>query len=123
MSESQPPCQIHYSNWLDEEVGEGRIPFKGGYAAYRANRERISLANWQGPAKPTADDRKSAQAATERLRNGTSSIANETGDLGYDPDALFEERQREHQRYVDANMASPYAASTPAQVVELEAFE
>jgi lambda family phage portal protein len=117
---SGPQCQMVYGNWLDEEVGEGRIPFKGGYRAFRANRARVSIANWQGPAKPTADDQKSARAATERLQNGTSSIAIETGDLGVDPDALFEERQREHERYQEAGMESPYASRTAPQIIETE---
>ncbi|WP_099864721.1 phage portal protein [Pararhizobium haloflavum] len=103
-----PICQAVYESWLDEEIGEGRIPFKGGYRAFRANRDRVCWAQWQGPAKPTADDLKSAKATSERLDNGTSSIAVECGDLGIDPDELFEQRQREHQRYVDAGMRSPY---------------
>lgn len=115
-----PMCQMVYGNWLDEEVGEGRIPFKGGYRVFRMHRDRVSGANWQGPAKPTADDLKSARASSERLQNGTSSIAIETGDLGTDPDALFEDRQREHQRYVDAGMVSPYAARTAPPVTETE---
>lgn len=115
-----PMCQMVYENWLDEEIGEGRIPIKGGYQAFRANRDRVTAAGWQGPAKPTADDYKSARASTERLANGTSSIANETGDLGVDPDALFEQRQREHQRYEAAGMQSPYADRTPVPVVETE---
>ena len=115
-----PMCQMVYENWLDEEVGEGRIPFKGGYAAFRANRNRVSAANWQGPAKPTADDHKSARASTERLQNGTSSIAQETGDLGVDPDTLFEQRQREHQRYLDAGMESPYAPRELQPIIETE---
>jgi lambda family phage portal protein len=112
-----PMCQMAYENWLDEEIGEGRIAFKGGYRAFRANRSRVCLAGWQGPPKPTADDYKSARASTERLRNGTSSVAIETGDLGVDADALFEERQREHQRYVDAGMQSPYAPKDAPVVV------
>ncbi|MBB5515777.1 lambda family phage portal protein [Rubricella aquisinus] len=115
-----PMCQMIYANWLDEEIGEGRIPFKGGYRAFRANRASVCLANWQGPAKPTADDQKSARASTERLQNGTSSIAIETGDLGVDADALFEERHREHQRYVEAGMQSPYAPRSEPQVIETE---
>ncbi|NIZ11077.1 phage portal protein [Pseudooceanicola sp. HF7] len=115
-----PMCQMPYENWLDEEIGEGRIPFKGGYAAFLAHRDRVVTASWQGPAKPTADDYKSARAASERLTNGTSSIAIETGDLGVDPDALFEERQREHRRYVDAGMSSPYAARDPVPLTETE---
>ncbi len=115
-----PMCQMAYENWLDEEIGEGRIAFKGGYRAFRANRSRVCLAGWQGPPKPTADDQKSAKASTERLRNGTSSIAIETGDLGVDSDALFEEREREHKRYLAAGMQSPYApkdAPAPAPQV------
>jgi lambda family phage portal protein len=115
-----PMCQMVYGNWLDEEIGEGRIPFRGGYRAFRANRDRVCAANWQGPAKPTADDHKAARASTERLQNGTSSIAIETGDLGQDPDALFEERLREHRRYEEAGMQSPYAARPANQIVETE---
>ncbi len=115
-----PMCQMAYENWLDEEIGEGRIPFKGGYRAFRANRSRVCLAGWQGPPKPTADDLKSAKASTERLKNGTSSVAIETGDLGVDSDALFEERQREHRRYVEAGMQSPYAPKdAPAQTPQV----
>lgn len=116
-----PMCQMAYENWLDEEIGEGRIVFKGGYRAFMANRSRVCLASWQGPPKPTADDLKSAKASTERMQNGTSSIAIETGDLGVDSDALFEERQREHQRYIDAGMLSPYAPKdTPVEVLQVE---
>ena len=107
-----PLCQMVYENWLDEEIGEGRIAFKGGYEAFRMARDRVSAASWQGPAKPTADDGKSAKASSERLKNGTSSIAIETGDLGVDPDELFEQRKAEHDRYVEAGMASPYAAKS-----------
>jgi lambda family phage portal protein len=116
-----PICQSAYANWLDEEIGEGRIPFRGGYRAFRANRERVCTAVWQGPAKPTADDHKSARASSERLRNGTSSIAIETGDLGVDSDALFDERLREHQRYVEKGMRSPYGLEGIEPVVQMEA--
>ncbi|KPU83613.1 capsid protein [Marinosulfonomonas sp. PRT-SC04] len=118
-----PICQLAYENWLHEENGEGRIPFKGGYAAFRANRKSIYIASWQGPAKPTADDFKSARASTERLKNGTSSIAIETGDLGVDADALFEEREREHKRYVKAGMASPYQAGAVDPIIQTEVVE
>jgi len=120
-----PICQLSYEQWLDEEVGEGRIPFKGGYRAFRANRKRVSAALWQGPAKPTADDLKSAKASTERLQNGTSTVEIETGDLGQDPDAMFEDRLRLHNRYVDNGMQSPYAArdAAPIEVVEKDEDE
>ncbi|HMQ95437.1 phage portal protein, partial [Amaricoccus sp.] len=103
-----PPCQSLYENWLDEEVGESRIEVKGGYEAFAANRERFAWALWQGPAKPSADDGKSAKASSERIFNGTSTLADECAELGKDPDEVFEQRQREHDRYVAAGMPSPF---------------
>lgn len=105
-----PICQAVYENWLDEEIGEGRLAVKGGYAAFAANRDKFCWALWQGPAKPSADDGKSAKASTERLVNGTSTLAAECAELGYDPDEVFEQRAREHQRYLDAGMPSPFVA-------------
>lgn len=117
-----PMCQSVYENWLDEEIGTGRIPFKGGYRAYLANRSRVNWAQWQGPAKPTADDFKSARGATERIENGTSSIEIEAAEGGIDPDELFDQRVATHRRYVEAGMQSPYerqsAGSTDDELIE-----
>ncbi|MDV2967809.1 phage portal protein [Nitratireductor aquimarinus] len=103
-----PIAQAIYENALDEAIGEGRIPFKGGYRAFAANRDAVCWALWQGPAKPSADDGKSAKAASERLGNGTSTLAAECAELGYDPDEVFEQRVREHALYREAGMASPF---------------
>lgn len=103
-----PPCQALYENWLDEEVGEGRIQIKGGYEMFAANRDRMTWALWQGPAKPSADDLKSAKGSSERLYNGTTTLADECAELGKDPDEVFEQRLREHQRYVEAGLPSPF---------------
>lgn len=84
-----------YENWLDEEIGEGRIPFRGGYAAFAANRQAVCWAEWQGPAKPSADDYKSAKAATERLQNGTSTLAYECAELGLDVNDVMRVRREE----------------------------
>ena len=106
-----PICQSIYEAWLDEEVGEGRIIVKGGYETFDANRDRFCWALWQGPAKPTADDLKSAKAQSERLYNGTSTLADECAENGKDPDEVFTQRQREHKRYVESGMPSPFERS------------
>lgn len=103
-----PICQAVYEAWLDEEIGEGRIPFRGGYRAFAANREAVCWADWQGPAKPTADDEKAAKAATERLRNGTSSIAIECAEIGLDENDVFPQRVAEFNRYTEAGMPIPF---------------
>lgn len=103
-----PVAQTIFEAALDEAIGSERIPFKGGYEAFAANRDKVCWALWQGPAKPSADDGKSAKAATERLQNGTSTLAAECAELGYDPEEVFEQRLREHRRYVEAKMPSPF---------------
>lgn len=103
-----------YESWLDEEIGEGRIPFKGGYQVFIANQTAVQQATWQGPPKPTADDWKSAKASSERLTNGTSSVEVEVVDQGHDPDELFEQIRETHERYLAAGMVSPYAPKGPA---------
>lgn len=113
-------CQMIYEAALEEAIAEGRFPFRGGYAAFAANRDAITWAQWQGPAKPTADDHKSARAASERILNGTSSLAIEAAELGHDEEELFEQRRREHERYVSAGLPSPYAPRQGAAVTEPE---
>lgn len=103
-----PTVQPLYESWLDEEIGEERIAFKGGYALFLAHRDRVAWALWQGPAKPSADDLKSAKGASERLYNGTTTLADECAELGKDPDEVFEQRLREHKRYTDAGLPSPF---------------
>lgn len=103
-----PHYQLPYEHWLEEEIATGRIPLKGGLRAFQANRDRICWATWQGPAKPSADDQKAANASSERLLNGTSSLARECADNGTDENEVFAERLAEHNRYVDAGMRSPY---------------
>lgn len=107
-----PINQAIYENWLDGEIGEGRIPFKGGYAAFRANRSRVCWAEWQGPAKPTADDLKSAKAASERLWNGTSTLASECAELGFDVDDVIAAREADTKRLEAAGLQSPYVRTT-----------
>ncbi|MBY2911366.1 phage portal protein [Rhizobium leguminosarum] len=109
-----PHYQNPYEHWLEEEVFTGRIPFKGGYEAFAANRVRICWALWQGPAKPSADDGKAAKASSERIVNGTTTLAQECADLGVDPDETFEQRLREHSRYVQAGMPSPFERGLPS---------
>ncbi|MEM1149237.1 MAG: phage portal protein [Pseudomonadota bacterium] len=113
-----PLPQSIYELWLEEEVATGRTPLKGGYEAFLTHRHALCSANWQGPAKPTADDQKSARASSEKIENGTSSLARECADLGVDADEVFAERLAEHRRYVDAGMVSPFErGSGPSKVV------
>lgn len=103
-----PICQAIYEAWLTESVIEGRIPFKGGVAAFMANREKACWAEWVGPPAPTADDLKSAKAATERLGNRTSSLAIESTAVGYDPQDIAQMRSEDIKLYQGLDMGDPY---------------
>ncbi|WP_137136567.1 phage portal protein [Rhizobium sp. FKY42] len=103
-----PHVLLPYESWLDEMIEEGEIPFKGGADVYRANRNAIQYAICHGPSKPTADDEKRANAASERLANGTSTLEAECAELGQDPEEVFESRARWDARYKEAGMQSPF---------------
>ncbi len=103
-----PLYQGVYESWLDEKVATGRIPFKGGHRAFAANRARATWAEWQGPAKPTADDAKSAKAASERLANGTTTIEYECAEMGLDYREVIEQRARELALIADAGLPNPF---------------
>lgn len=103
-----PISQSIYEAWLTESVVEGRIPFKGGVAAFMANRDKATWAEWVGPPPPTADDLKSAKAATERLGNRTSSLAIESASVGYDPQDIAAMRESDIRLYNGYQMGDPY---------------
>ncbi|TPK15179.1 phage portal protein [Mesorhizobium sp. B2-5-9] len=105
---ASPISQIGFEHRVDELIGSGRLPFKGGYAAFAANRDRVLWTVWQGPAKATADDQKSAKAASERLINGTSTLDMECAEIGADAEEVFERRVYWHERYKAAEMQSPF---------------
>lgn len=105
---AQPFVQSIYNHWLAESIAFGRIPFPGGYDAFRAKALAACAAQWNGPAKPTADDHKSAKASTERLTNGTSSLQIEAAENGHDIETIIEQRAREHEMCKDKGLPSPY---------------
>lgn len=104
-----PFVQAIYEAWLDEEVAAGRIPFPGGYRNFVALRGEACAAEWHGPAKPTADDLKSAKASQVRLSTGITSLAYEMAEYGQDPETVFEQRARERDMAMRLGLPDPYA--------------
>lgn len=106
-----PFCQAIYEAWLDEEIGTGRIPFKGGYAAYAANRMLVNNAEWAGPAQPTADDYKSAMAAKVRMELLLSSHAEESALMGKKGEETLQAIGSEVAAITDLGIPSPFGRS------------
>ena len=103
-----PLNQSVYENWLDDEIGSGLIPLRGGYEAFRAHRDAIVWAEWQGPPKPSADDEKSAKAASERLQNGTTYLGYECAEFGLAVEDVIEQRKAELKMIEDAGLPNPF---------------
>jgi capsid protein len=113
-----PNYLVPFASWLDEEIGEGRIGFKGGHEVFAANREALTWAELIPPPKPSADDEKRDRAVTERILNGTSTMEVECAARGLDPEEVFESRVNWHKKYVAAGVPSPFdrkAGSMPSQ--------
>lgn len=87
-----------FEAWLDEEIHMGRIDFLGGYNAFLANKSAACSANWKGPAKPQADDLKSAKAHEVYKRLGVVTDEQICSDLGLDWEDVYEQRALEAQK-------------------------
>lgn len=69
-----PFSQGVYEAWLEEAIAEGRIPLKGGYQAFLANKQRVVWTEWRGPEQPSADPYKDALANKVNLEIGATSL-------------------------------------------------
>jgi lambda family phage portal protein len=87
--------QIVYEAWLEEQIEQGFIPFPGGIFGFIAHRPEAVAANWRGPAKPQADDLKTAKAHEVYKRLGIMSDERIADDLGFDIGDEYERRARE----------------------------
>ena len=76
--------QMVYEAWLEEEIEAGTIPFDGGLMGFIAHRPAAVIANWRGPAKPQADDLKTAKAHEVYKNLRLMSDERIADDLGYD---------------------------------------
>ncbi|MBG6161475.1 lambda family phage portal protein [Labrenzia sp. EL_195] len=105
-----PFYQAVYDAWLEEQIFNRWIPFPGGYRNFLRVRAAATQADWNGPAKPTADDLKSAKSMGERLERGVTNLSIECSELGYEWETVAEQRARETKRYQDLGLSDPHAS-------------
>lgn len=87
--------QAAYEAWIEEEIALGRLGFPGGYDAFVAQRSAATQAQWRGPARPTADDQKTANAQIARISANLSTLADECAENGYDWEEVLQQRALE----------------------------
>lgn len=102
-----------YSAWLEEEIEAGRLEFPGGFEAFLLNRDAACRAEWRGPAKPQADDLKTAKAHEVYKRLGTMSDERICADLGYDWEDEYEQRKREKEKRTEYGLPETDTLAPP----------
>jgi lambda family phage portal protein len=107
-----PFVQAIYERWLEEEIVERRIPFKGGPQAFLRDKESVFQAEFQGPEKPSADPYKDMLAAEKRLELCLSSVADECAALGKNPQEIRTQIAAEIKDMEAANMPIPFGRKT-----------
>lgn len=86
--------------WLEEDIEKGNTPFPGGVDAFLRQRVQATRADWQGPPRPPADEKKAAEANEVKLRNKAITRGQWCAELGtnwqdVDEQELQEQENRE----------------------------
>ena len=103
-----PMAQAVYEAWLDEKIGTGAIPFKGNYAAFAANRQRVVDSEWRGPPRPSADPYKDALANKVRLETGETTLKKIASENGEDWEENADQIEAEVKRYMGMGITPPH---------------
>ena len=103
-----PFAQAIYEAWLDEEIASGRIPFKGGHRAFKANRRKVVDAEWRGPSRASADPHKDAIAAKVELETGTTTLQRICAAKGLDWEEELDQVEREATRFDAIGIKAPF---------------
>lgn len=103
-----PMAQAIYEAWLDEMIGMGRIPFKGGYRAFNANRQQVVDSEWRGPPRPSADPYKDALANKVRLETGQTTLQAIAAEEGEDWEANADQAAIEVARLSKGGIRPPH---------------
>jgi len=107
-----PFAQTVYESWLEEGIAEGRIPLKGGYQAFLANKQRVVWAEWRGPAMATADPYRDALADKIGLETGTKNLQRIYAEKGLDWEEEVVQAGKEIAKLSEIGMVVPHGRST-----------
>jgi len=104
-----PFCNAVFETWLEEQIGTGRIEYPGGIKAYMKEKEHVCRVNWTGPAKPQADDFKTARAFEVRKEIGATTLAQIHEEYGTDWDDDAYQKAAENALYEELGLPLPWS--------------
>ncbi|RWC91659.1 MAG: phage portal protein [Mesorhizobium sp.] len=105
-----PFCDEVTEWWLDEEIATGRIEYPGGYPKFLEQREFAAKFSWTGPARPQADDYKTAKAYETRKGMHATTLQEIGEEYGRDWDDDMRQRAAENTLAEELNLPKPWAA-------------
>lgn len=103
-----PIAQAAYEFVIDEAIYTGRLPYPGGYEAFSNQRTATCLARWHGPARPQADDFKTAKAHQVLLEMGITTLEIVSAEYGIDWDQGMRQRARENAFAKENGLPEPH---------------
>jgi lambda family phage portal protein len=103
-----PFCQQTYETWLEDSIGIGYVQFPGGLNGFREKKAAACGARWDGPAKPQADDLKTAKANETLYRLGVNTLQSICAEYGSDWETVIEQRAREREFAMKLGLPDPY---------------
>ncbi|TIR24020.1 MAG: phage portal protein [Mesorhizobium sp.] len=105
-----PFCDTAAECWLDEEIATGRIEFPGGYQKFLEQKEFAAKFSWTGPARPQADDYKTAKAYETRKGMHSTTLQEIGEEYGRDWDDDMRQRAAENALADELKLPKPWAA-------------
>ncbi len=113
-----PFCEMAAGMVLEEGIGRGKIDYPGGYEAFKREREFVSRTTWTGPARPQADDYKTAKAFEVRKSVGVLTLAEAHGEYGTDWDDDARQKAAENALYQELGLPLPWSPETMLETKE-----
>ena len=110
-----PFMQHVYEAWLEEDIEQGGAQFPGGLDAFLANRAAASRAEWVGPPRAPADEKKTAEANEVKLRSKVITRGQWCAELGtsvWDVDEQEAQEQANRER-LELPPVTPVTNTTP----------
>jgi lambda family phage portal protein len=104
--------RMAFECWLEEDIERGLTPFPGGVEAFRAQKNAVCRSDWRGPARPTADDLKTAKAQQVQRQEGWVSTEMLSAEYETDHRDVIESQARTTKLREAAGLP-PLAGSTP----------